>query len=368
MKHSFFAILVSVLPLAVAHAADLPYAADTLPYTAGNADLIINASGATKLEEVTPSIAIYQIQVSQVVKGASPEGNLLKAVVPKTLDVEKAESFVNSVVFLKGPLSGARKQQYGLANEATLYEVVSGRYGVVAAETPSLREEIARYIKTGPKEHVEWAARNVESSHLYLQRSAVFEAKRQAKNPAMIAVLEKALTSENVAIPAKKDAIHALQSSGAPNAALTLRDAAKNAGAAISVRKMAVEALGSLKEGQQILQEFKASGDAILAPTADEVLKDKSGHTENSGTIRVEGDLNAKLLNVSSLSKTNTAEAADQLKTVATDVKEDLLVRKNAIIGLSQFESGIGQTALRGIAEKVSEPALKKLADSLVDK
>ncbi len=369
MKKLLLFLGTSAIALSTLPATDMPFGSDTLPYAASRATLVVQSPGATRLESSSPSASLYRLNLGNLLYGNS-EAKEVTVVIPKGADMLNPEKFAGSIVFLRGPLKPESLAGYGIPaqDSATgpIFEVIGGRHGVVPAETPALVEAVGDYVRSPETARVAWANRHVESSSLYLQRSAVAEARRKPGDPGCLGLLGKALESRKAAPLVKQEAIRALQAMGTPAVVEPLKNAAENTANSGPVRKTAVDALGRVPSGAHFLQDFKASSDPILSSAAVQVLQETAGPKKpNAQAVPVEGSLQERLSGVDSLSRLNTKEAASALKDLALDQKQNNLVRSNAILGLSQFETGIGLPALNDLAQKLPESELKELAATL---
>lgn len=369
--------------------ADLPYGADSIPYLATAADVVIEA-GESELDRGAEraEAAVYQVAVRKVLPkdaarvrrgpdrkgGEAPdggkrqapmrEGDRIVVVLPRLPGFEEPPTLQGSVLFLSGPLSREQWDDLKLPADRPAFRVVSGHYGALRGD---LQPEVRAYLETAPEERLEWASKVLKKEDALLQRSGVFEIASHVKASPdrAVSLLQDALRSDAVNARNKDVAIQGLGRSGSEKAREVLVDFAREQTQPAMLRESAVKALTNLPESRDILMEWRQSDDELLAPSAAEALNFMQSRAASlapatEGRIR---EVQEKLRADEAAERLEGIRAAEQLQ----PSKEVLVVLKEIVRNPSERMS-LRVSALQAIANANDGASAEVLAEIAKDK
>ena len=264
-----------------AHAVDVPQGADTLKLLANEATLIVRIGApseeppvvADRPEEGLLTFTTYLVTVEEVVVGDGEPGQRLRIAIPTHLAIDGSEALSDSLVFLQ-PLTADQLNAAVLPRGETIYQVVSGRLGVVkissAALIPAVRDYVLRAdVAAGA---IAWAETYVRHGDPFLQRSAIVDLYTQRDRQRAFDVLREVVASEAVNPANRHLAIEALEETGKAAAKTPLKNLAEDPDEPIGLREAAVRAYSNLPAVAEQMSQWRASGDSVLSTTAREAV------------------------------------------------------------------------------------------------
>src|SRR4030095_5543569 len=126
-------------------AADLRFGADSLPYLARNAAVVVEI-GSARSVRATAASQLFEVQPRAVLKGTAV--GPLAVVVPVGRDVPAPEMVEGAVLFLRPRRPGAFTDVAPAGRD--VFEVVSGGVGVVKPDPQGRRQQSVRdYVAMG---------------------------------------------------------------------------------------------------------------------------------------------------------------------------------------------------------------------------
>ena len=395
-------------------AIDLKYGADTLPYLASEADVIVKVVEPERGKTRTSTVAAYRVTVREAVKGEAAAGERLWILVPSGIDLADAKKLAGGLLFLRGPVERAEASKLGVGTDERSFWLVSGEHGALGGQASDALPEgdVRRYLELANTEaKLEWAQEQLKKKDEYLQRSAMFELAEPelAKNPRSVEILGESVKSDIVLELNKETAVQLLQKSGSRRALEVLREVAIDEKTSPQLRESAIQAMPGLPGANNVLKDLAEKGPPLVRPTAADVVKvlklepvsgpepravnkleemlrsDRSkersqafaelgrlGASDDSLKVlkivfseQLPGGTTDKLRAVHQAGRFGTLESVKLLQSVAADKSQPDIVRSEAVLEISNQPAGISLDAMEQLSTSLEAGAIKDLTTSL---
>jgi hypothetical protein len=289
----YFVLCAVISPLA--WAVDLPFGGDVLLGLSRQADTVVVAGSASRVDVEKPSsrdvfktsYTIFAISVDRVIRGKHTSGEKIRIAFPAISSPATPNELNGKTIFLMRP--SAETVKNGLpALRDDVYIVVSGRLGAIATSShPERVEAIRVYVESssGAKESgalLKWTAQYIRSDDSFLRRSAVSSLYANRLNPGAVEQLKLLLQTGKVSIADKRLAVAALAGSRDATATELVARIAENASIDKVLREDAAQLTVALPLGETKLQAWSKGKDQLLAPFASDLLKNSEAFKRGS--------------------------------------------------------------------------------------